>query len=76
MDVDEFSRDEPRFPWERWIGGAVVTLGAVIFLAGFVNNDQDDEDGEHALARVVMVAGAVSGALRGELENEVGLWCE
>ena len=40
MAVDEFSREEPRFPWERWIGGAMVMLGAVIFLAGFVNNDQ------------------------------------
>jgi hypothetical protein len=31
---------EPRFPWERWMGGAGAALAIVIFLAGYVNNEK------------------------------------
>ncbi len=31
---------EPGVPWARWIAGAIVGLALIIFLAGYVNNDQ------------------------------------
>jgi hypothetical protein len=36
-DVD---RPEPDVPWARWLAGAIVALALVIFLAGYINNDQ------------------------------------
>jgi hypothetical protein len=31
---------DPRFPWLRWMAGAVAALACVIFLAGYVNNNK------------------------------------
>ena len=57
------SNDEPeaRFTTLGWLAAAVAVMGIVVFLAGYVNNDENDADSEHALAGLGVAGRALSG---------------